>query len=102
MNAIGRTFEPTGRTQNSGAMDGTAKTVTLPGKLSDLDGAVHLYVKGTEDIFVTLDGVTPTTTNALPLAAGSTQTLSMPAGKLAIKAIGAAGSTLYVTPGRGV
>lgn len=94
-----RPFEPTGATQ-SVAMDGTAKTITL-GAASGGKSAVHLVVIGTEDVFVRLDGTTPTTSNALPLTDGSTQTLTMPMDKTTVKAIGTAGSTLYVTPGRG-
>jgi hypothetical protein len=96
----GRAFEPTGATQNS-VMDGTAKTVTIEAA-GDRDSTVHLVVIGTETVFVRLDGTTAATTTAMPLAAGSTQTFSMPAGKTTVKAIGTAGSTLYVTPGRGV
>lgn len=102
MNANGRSFEPTGATVNE-AVGTTAETVSLSGKLSDRDGAVHIYVKGTQDVFIRLDGVTPTVSNAMPLAAGTTQTFSMPQGSLDVKHIAAAaGSTIYVTPGRGV
>lgn len=94
-----RPFEPLGDTQNV-AMDGTAKTITLTEKLSDKDGTVNLVVIGTATAFVRLDGTTPTTSNAKPLAAGSDQCLAMPTGKLEVKLIGAAGSTVYVTPGR--
>lgn len=93
-----RPFEPQGDTQNS-AMDGSAKTVTVSG-ISDVNSSVHLFVSGNQTVFVRVDGTTPTTSNALPLAAGTTQTLSMPAGSTTVKAIGTAGSTLYVTPGR--
>lgn len=101
MSQFGKAFEPTGATQNV-AMDGTAKTITIA-RQSDREGAVHLVVIGTEDIFVRLDGVVPTTSNAMPLAGDSnTQVFSMPVGSTTVKAIGTAGSTLYVTPGRGV
>lgn len=95
-----RPFEPTDATQNA-AMDGTAKTITLASKVSDADGAVNIVVVGTATAFVRLDGVTPTTSNAKPLVAQSDQCLGMPAGGLEVKLIGAAGSTVYVTPGRG-
>jgi len=102
MSQFGKAFEPTGDTVNED-VTGSAETVSLAGRLSDRDGSVHLYVKGTQDVFVRLDGVTPTVSNALPLAAGSTQVLAMPVGKTDIKHIAAgAGSKLYVTPGRGV
>jgi len=99
MSTFGRTFEPTGDTQNS-AMDGTAKTLTFAAA-GDRDSSVNLVVVGTATAFVRVDGTTPTTANAKPLLAGTDQTLSMPAGKTTVKLIGAAGSTVYVTPGRG-
>jgi hypothetical protein len=84
-------------------MDGTAKTITLANAVGDIDGAVHIYVDGTEVVFTRLDGTTPTTSNAMPVGkSGACQVFSMPAGKLTVKLIGAAGSTAYVTPGRGV
>jgi hypothetical protein len=92
-------FKPTGATQNS-VMDGTAKTITIE-RQSDVDGSVNLVVVGTSTAFVRLDGVTPTTSNAKPLLAGTDSTLGLPAGATTVKLIGAAGSTVYVTPGRG-
>lgn len=94
-----RTFEPLGSTQNV-AQDGTAKTITVA-RASDVDSSVHLFNSGTVTIFVRVDGTTPTTSNALPLGAGTTQTLQLPAGSTTVKSIGASG-TLYVTPGRGL
>jgi hypothetical protein len=94
-----RPFKPTGATQNS-VMDGTAKTITIA-RQSDVNGSVNLTVVGTAIAFVTLDGTTPTTSNAKPLINNSDSTLEMPSGKLEVKLIGAAGSTVYVTPGRG-
>lgn len=95
-----RSFEPQGATQNA-VMDGTAKTITIAAA-GDRDSVVNIVVSGTATAFVRLDGTTPTTTNAKPLLAGTDQTLSMPAGATAVKLIGAAGSTVYVTPGRGL
>lgn len=93
-----KAFEPLGATQNV-AMDGTAKTITIA-RLSDREGSVNLVCAGTAVAFVRLDGTTPTTSNAKPLLANTDQTLTMPTGKLEVKLIGAAGSTVYVTPGR--
>jgi hypothetical protein len=98
-NNMFKPFKPTGATQNS-VMDGTAKTITLD-RQSDVDGSVNLVVVGTATVFVRLDGVTPTTSNAKALLAGTDSTLQMPSGALTVKLIGAAGSTVYVTPGRG-
>lgn len=97
--AYARSFQPTGATQNA-AMDGTAKTITIanPG---DKDGTVHIAAIGTQTVFVRVDGTTPTTSNALPILANTTRVLSVPVGGTTVKAIGAAGSTVYVTPGRG-
>jgi hypothetical protein len=92
-------FKPTGATQNS-VMDGTAKTITID-RQSDVDGSVNIVVVGTATAFVRVDGTTPTTSNAKPLLANTDSTLQMPSGGLTVKLIGAAGSTVYVTPGRG-
>ena len=94
-----RPFEPTGDTQNV-AMDGTAKTITIA-RQSDVDGSVNVVVSGTQTVFVRVDGTTPTTSNAKPLLASTDSTLTMPTGSTTVKLIGAAGSTAYVTPGRG-
>lgn len=97
-----KTFEPVGTTQNE-AVTGSAETISLAGKLSDRDGAVRLLVIGTVTVFVTLDGTTPTTSNGIPLRPDQPEAFSMPAGKLDVKHIASgAGSTLYVTPGRGI
>lgn len=100
MNTFSRAFEPIGATQNA-VMDGTAKTITLTDALPDRDGSVYVANIGTETAFLRLDGTTPTNTNAMALPAGSAQAFSMPVGKTAVKIIGAAGSTVYVTGGRG-
>lgn len=101
MSNFTRPFEPTGATQNE-AVTSSAETVSLTGRLSDRDGAVHIYIKGTQDVFVTLDGTTPTVNNGVPCPAGTVQTFAMPQGKTDVKHIAAAaGSTIYVTPGRG-
>src|SRR4051812_23771267 len=96
-----RAYEPYGVTQNV-AMDGTAKTITLANPCSDIDGVINVVVVGTATAFILLDGTVPTTSNAKPMVAQSDQNFSMPSGKLAVKLIGAAGSTVYVTQGRGV
>lgn len=93
-------FQPVGVAQNV-AMDGTAKTITID-PVSDVDGTVYLVNSGTQTIFVRLDGTAPTTSTGAPLLAGTAQTFSMPVGQTTVKAIGAAGSTLYVVPGRGL
>jgi hypothetical protein len=97
-----RTFEPDSKvdTQNV-AMDGTAKTLTFA-RPSDLNSSVYLVNSGTVVIFVRLDGTTPTSSNAIPLLANTAQTMSMPTGSTTVKVIGAAGSTLYATMGRGL
>ena len=101
MNVFGRAFEPTGATQ-SVANDGTDNTITLTG-IGDVNSSVHLVVVGTETVFVRLDGVAATTAAGIPLVGnGNTQVFSMPVGSTTVRAIGTAGSTLYVTPGRGV
>jgi hypothetical protein len=95
-------FEPTGTTANE-AVTGSAETISLAGKLSDRDGAVRLLVVGTVTVFVTLDGTTPTTSNGIPLRPDQPEAFTMPTGKLDVKHIASgAGSTLYVTPGRGI
>jgi hypothetical protein len=95
-------FEPTGLTQNA-AVTGSAATITLPAKLSDFDGSVRLLVIGTVTVFVTLEGTTPTTSNGIPLRPDQPESFKMPTGQLAIKHIASgAGSTLYVTPGKGL
>lgn len=95
-------FEPTGATQNE-AVTGAAETITLANKVNDINGAVRLLVIGTQTVFVTLDGATPTTSNAIPLRPDQPEAFKMPTGKLDIKHIAAgAGSTLYVTPGKGL
>lgn len=101
MSQFGKSFEPTGATVNE-AVTSSAETVSLAGRLSDRDGAIHVYIKGTQDVFIRLDGTTPTVSNAMPCPAGTVQTFAMPAGQTDIKHIAAAsGSTIYVTPGRG-
>jgi hypothetical protein len=95
-------FEPTGTTANE-AVTGSVETISLAGKLSDRDGAVRLLVVGTVTVFVTLDGTTPTTSNGIPLRPDQPEAFTMPTGKLDVKHIASgAGSTLYVTPGRGI
>lgn len=94
-----KVFEPQGDTQNA-VMDGTAKTITIA-RGSDVDGSVNLVVSGTAVAFVRVDGTTPTTSNAKPLLADTDSTLQLPVGSTTVKLIGAAGSTVYVTPGRG-
>jgi hypothetical protein len=97
-----KAFLPTGTTQNE-AVTGSAETITLTEKLSDIDGSVRLLVIGTQTVFVTLDGSTPTTSNGIPLRPDQPEAFSMPTGKLAVKHIASgAGSTLYVTPGKWV
>jgi hypothetical protein len=96
-------FEPTGPTQ-SVAIDATVggQSITLPAKLSDKDGMIRVEVIGTVTVFITLDGTTPTTAIGMPLRPDQPEGLGMPTGKLVIKGIASgAGSTLYVTPGRG-
>jgi hypothetical protein len=100
MSVYARAFQPTGATQNS-VMDGTAKTITIAAT-SDRDGVVNIVVVGSATAFVTVDARVPTTSNAKPLLANTDQNISMPVGKTTVKLIGAAGSTVYVTPGRGV
>lgn len=92
-------FEPLGATQNA-VMDGTAKTITIS-RVSDVDSSVNVVVIGTQTAFVRVDGTAPTTSNAKPMLANSDQTLQMPAGSTTVNIIGSAGSTVYVTPGRG-
>jgi hypothetical protein len=101
MSVYDRAFEPIGATQNV-AMDGTAKTITLAQAAGDRNTSVNIVVSGTQTAFVRLDGTTPTTANAKPMLANTDQTLSMPAGGTTVKLIGTAGSTVYVTAGRGV
>jgi hypothetical protein len=95
-----KTFLPTGVTQNE-AVTTSAETISLSAKLNDIDGSVRLLVIGTQTVFVRLDGTAPTTANGIPLRPDQPETFAMPTGGLDIKHIaGAAGSTLYVTPGR--
>jgi hypothetical protein len=102
MNAIGRTFQSTGVTVNE-AVTGSAETVSIAAALGDRDGAVRIANIGTVTIFITLDGTTPTTSNGIPMIANTVECFSMPQGKTAVKHIASgAGSTIYVTPGRGV
>jgi hypothetical protein len=102
MSQFGKSFEPTGATVNE-AVTAAAETVSLAGRLSDRDGAIRVANIGTVTIFITLDGTTPTVSNAIPLVANTAESFSMPAGKTDVKHIAAgAGSTIYVTPGRGI
>lgn len=97
-----KAFLPTGLTQNEAVTSGM-ETITLTEKLSDIDGSIRLMVIGTVTVFVTLDGTNVTTSNGIPLRPDQPEAFSMPLGKLDIKHIAAAsGSTLYVTPGRGL
>jgi hypothetical protein len=97
-----KVFEPTAATQNA-AVTASAATITLSEKVSDFDGSVRLLVIGTQTVFVRLDGTTPTSSNAIPLRPDQPESFKMPTGKLAIKHIAAStGSTLYVTPGKGM
>lgn len=97
-----KTFEPTGLTQNE-AVTSSAETITLSGKVPDKDGCVRLLVIGTQTVFVRLDGTAPTTSTGIPLRPDQPETFTMPVGGLDVKHIASAsGSTLYVTPGRGV
>jgi hypothetical protein len=95
-----RAFEPAGATQNV-AMDGTAKTLTFDAG-GDKNSVFNVVVSGTAVAFARVDSTTPTTTNAKPMLANTDQNISRPVGNTTIKLIGAAGSTVYVTAGRGV
>jgi hypothetical protein len=102
MNAIGRAFQPTGATVNE-AVTGSAETVSIAARLPDVDGAVRIANIGTVTIFITLDGTTAAVATGIPILANTVECFSMPQGKVAIKHIASgAGSTIYVTPGRGV
>ncbi len=95
-------FEPTGLTINE-AVTGSAETLSLAGKVSDRDGAIRVIVIGTVTVFITLDGTAPTVSNGIPLRPDQPEAFTMPQGKVDIKHIASgAGSTLYVTPGRGL
>jgi hypothetical protein len=97
---FGRTFEPTAATQNSGDMTGSSITVTIA-RPSDVNTSVRLANVGTQNVFVRLDGTAATTAAGIPMIANTVETFSMPAGSTTVKVIGASGSILYVTPGRG-
>ena len=99
MNTYARPFEAVEVTQNV-AMDGTAKTITFAHAAGDRDSSVNIVVSGTQTVFYSALTV-PTTSNAKPLLAGTDQTLGLPVGCAAVKFIGTAGSTVYVTRGRG-
>jgi hypothetical protein len=99
MSVYARSFEPVGDTQNV-AMDGTAKTLTFAAG-GDKNSVYNVVVSGTAVAFARLDGVVPTTANAKPMLANSNHYLSRPVGNTTIKLIGDAGSTVYVTAGRG-
>ena len=99
MNIFARPFEALEATQNV-AMDGTAKTITFVHPAGDKDGAVNIVVIGTQTVFYSALA-TPTTSNAKPLLAGTDSTLSLMPGQTTCKLIGTAGSTAYVTRGRG-
>jgi hypothetical protein len=102
MYANGRAFQATEATQNA-AVTGSAATITFVSKTSDLDGAVRVANIGTQTVFIRLDGTTPTTSTGIPLLAGTAEVFSVPTGSTTVKHIAAAtGSTIYVTPGRGV
>jgi hypothetical protein len=102
MSQFGKAFEPTGLTVNE-AVTGSVETLSIPARLSDRDGAIRVANVGTQTVFITLDGTAATTDNGIPLIANTVECFAMPAGKLDIKHIAATtGSTLYVTPGRGV
>lgn len=97
-----RSFEPTGATVNE-AVTTSAETVSIANAVSDRDGSVRIANIGTQTVFIRLDGTTPTTSNGIPVLANTVECFSMPAGKTDVKHIASAtGSTIYVTPGRGV
>lgn len=101
-NATARAFEPTAGTLNSGDMTGSSITVTPFTRPSDVNSSVRLANIGTQVVYVRLDGTAPTTSTGFPMLANTVETFSMPVGSTTVKVIGAAGSTLYVTAGRGV
>lgn len=93
-----RPFEPDGSTTQNAAMDGSAKTITLA-HAAGRNTSVYIAVSGTQNVFMRLDGTTPTISNGICLLPGTAQTFSMPSEKTTVKLIGAAGSTVYVTSG---
>jgi hypothetical protein len=102
MSVIGRAFEPTGVTQNE-AVTASAEVITLTGRLSDRDGVVRIANIGTQTIYIRLDGTAPTTSTGFPMLANTVECFSMPAGSTTVRHIaGSTGSSIYVTPGRGV
>jgi hypothetical protein len=96
---VARAFEQLEDTQNA-VMDGTAKTITFVHAAGDVNSSMNVVVDGSQKVFYT-PLKTPTTTNAKPLLPGTDSTIALPAGCTAVKFIGAAGSTVYVTRGRG-
>src|SRR6478752_4216345 len=96
-------FEPIGALTINEAVTGSMETLSLANKVSDFDGSIRVIVIGTQTVFITLDGTNVTAANGIPLRPDQPEAFSMPVGKLDIKHIAAgAGSTLYITPGRGI
>jgi hypothetical protein len=102
MSIYARPFEALGTTQNA-VMDGTVKTITFAHAGGDKDSTVNIVIDGTQKVFyrAVTDAVDPSSSNAKPLLPGTDNTLGLPAGCASIKLIGTAGSTAYVTRGRG-
>ena len=100
MNAYARTFEPTALSQKE-AVTGTAGSITLTG-IGDRGATALLLVKGTETVYITVDGTVATADNGFPLEPGAYLGVTMPTGKRDIGHIAAgAGSTLYAWAGVG-
>lgn len=95
-----RAFRPLSATQNL-AVTASAQTVTF----NNLNGtrAVRMTNKGVQDVFITFDGTTSTTTTGMILPAGATEVFTLGNDVTSISVIAnGTGSTLYTTIGEGV
>lgn len=99
-----RAFKPLAQTQNT-AVTTTATSIPLNYALGTF--VVRMCNVGSQMIFLIPveagSSTTATLTNAIPLAAGATDLMTMPTGTVALSVIAAGvGSTLYTTVGEGL
>ena len=91
-------FCPCDQATVNAVMDGSDKTLAIAA--GDAGRSVRLVNSGTAVIFWRYTSAA-TTGASVPLLPNSVEVFDLPGGVTAIHAIGAAGSTLYATPGFG-
>lgn len=85
------------------AVTGTAQTLTLPTDLSGTGKVQYVVANiGTQTVFYRCDGTVATAGNGMPIGAGVTFLVSLPASTTTCSVIaGSTGSTVYFTVGVG-